>query len=141
MVSLGTSEYAHREIGKLFEADTLVPDRYYSALRQGHHGDPERRLMAAVLEDVVACLSIDPRYSTSRQRRDFRDAKHWINALDDSEWVFSFRNVCEALGIDSSYLRGGLNRWVAACGARTSEAPRTRPNRTGVRHKHFRLRG
>ncbi len=139
-MSFGASQSAPQEFGKLFAADTLVPDRYYSALRKSHHGDPERRLIAAVLEDVVACLSIDPRCATSRQRRDFRDAKLWLNAADDSEWVFSFRNICDALGIDSSYLRGGLNRWVATCGGRTSEAPRSRPNLARVRHKHFRLR-
>ena len=139
-MSFGASQSAHQEIDKLFETDTLVPDRYYSALRKSHHGDPERRLIAAVLEDVVACLSIDPRYSTGRQRRDFHDARKWINAFDDSEWVFSFGNICETLGIDPSYLRGGLNRWVATCGDRKSEVPRSRPDRAGVRHKHFRLR-
>ena len=139
-MNFGVSQSAHQEIDKLFEADTLVLDRYYLALRKSRHGDPERRLMAAVLEDVVACLSIDPGYSTPRQRRDFHDAKNWINAPDDSGRVFAFSNVCEALGIDPSYLRGGLNRWIAKLGDRTCKAPLTRPNRAGVRHKHFRLR-
>ena len=107
-----TLEHAHQDIGKLFESDTLVPERFYSTLRKNHYGDPERRLIAAVLEDVVACLSIDPRYSTRRQRRDFHDAKNWLNAPDDSERVFSFSNICEALGIDTGYLRRGLNQWV-----------------------------
>jgi len=140
IMSFKASVYAHPEIGKLFESDTLLPERYYSALRKSYHGDPERRLLAAILEDVVARLSIDPRYATSRQRRDFRDAKHWLNAPDDNEWVFSFRNICEALGIDSSYLRGGLNRWISTIGDRINHAPRIRPNLAGVRHKQFRLR-
>lgn len=139
-MSFRPSVYTHPEFDKLFESDTLLSERYYSALRKSYHGDPERRLLAAVLEDLVACLSIDPRYATSCQRRDFRDAKHWINAADDSEWVFSFRNICEALGIDTSYLRQGLKRWITTCGARTSKAPRTQPNLARVRHKQFRLR-
>lgn len=140
-MGLGSREYAHQDIGNFFESDTLLPERFYSALRKNHHGDPERRLIAAVLEDVVACLSIDPRYSTRRRRRDFHDAKNWINAADDSERVFSFSNICEALGIDPSYLRAGLNQWGGTCRGRTSEVPRSRPDRAGVRHKHFRLRG
>jgi hypothetical protein len=140
-MSLGPSEYAHQYISTLFDSDILVPERFYSTLRKSHHGDPERRLIAAVLEDVVACLSIDPRYSTRRQRRDFHDAQNWLNAADDSERVFSFSNICEALGIDPGYLRRGLNQWVLTCGGRTSEKPRLRSYRAGVRHKHFRLRG
>jgi len=134
-------EHAHQDIGKLFESDTLLPERFYSTLRKSHYGDPERRLIAAVLEDVVTCLSIDPRYSTRRQQRDFHDAKNWLNAPDDSERVFSFSNICEALGIDPGYLRRGLNQWVVTCGIKRSEEPRFRSNQAGVRHKHFRLRG
>jgi len=140
-MGLGPHEHAHQDIGKLFGSDTLLPEHFYSTLRKSHYGDPERRLIAAVLEDVVACLSIDPRFSTRRQRRDFHDAKNWINAPDDSERVFSFSSICEALGIDPNYLRRGLNQWVVSCGDRTSEKRRLRPDRTGVRHKHFRLRG
>ena len=140
-MSFGASQYARQEIDKLFESDTLRLEQFYSTLRKSHRGDPEWRLMAAVLEDVVACLSIDPRNATGRQRRDFHDATMWINAFADSEWVFSFGNICEALGIDPSYLRGGLNRWVATCGDRKTEVPRSRPDRAGVRHKQFRLRG
>lgn len=140
IMAFGQSQFAFREIAKFFDADTLVSGRYYAALRKSYHGDPERRLLAAVLEDVVARLSIDPRFATSPQRRDFRDAKQWINAAGDSDWVFSFNNICDALGIDSSYLRRGLNRWIAIRESRTSEPPRPRPKLTGVRHKHFRLR-
>jgi hypothetical protein len=139
-MSFGPNEYAHQDVGKLFESDILLPEQFYSTLRKSHHDDPERRLMAAVLEDVVACLSVDPRYCSRRQLRDFHDAQNWINAPFDSDWAFSFSNICEALGIDPSYLRGGLNQWVVTCRGRTSEATRSRPARAGVRHKHFRLR-
>ena len=139
-MGLGPREYAHQDIGNLFESDPLLPERFYSTLGKNRYADPERRLIAAVLEDVVACLSVDLRYSTRRQRRDFHDAKNWLNAPDDSERVFSFSNICEALGIDTGYLRRGLNQWVVTCEGRTSEEQRFRPDRAGVRHKHCRLR-
>lgn len=140
MMSFAPRPYAPQEIGKLFESDTSLPERYYSALRNSHHSDPERRLLAAVLEEVVACLTIDPRHASSRQRRDFRDAKNWLNAADDSEWIFSFRNICDALGIDPSYLRAGLNRWIPARGDCTNPTLRPLPNLGGIHHKHVRLR-
>ena len=139
-MSYAMSDWAHQDFGKLFEVDTLLPQQFYANLRKSHHSDPERRLMAAVLEDVVACLSVDPSLCTGRQRRDFLDAEYWLNAPYDSDWVFSFSSVCEALGIDPAYLRRGLNQWMVACRGKTSTQPRSRPVRAGVRHKHFRLR-
>ena len=139
-MSYAISEWAHQDIGKLFEADALVSEQFYATLRKSHHSDPERRLMAAVLEDVVACLSVDPRRCTARQRRDFHDAEQWLDAPCDSDWIFSFTSICEALGIDPGYLRRGLNQWKIKCGDPAPLFPQARKNRAGVRHKHFRLR-
>src|SRR5215203_870787 len=111
-MSFAFNEGIHHDFGILFEPDTLVAGQFYATLRKRQHGDPERRLMAAVLEDVVACLSIDPSLSVKRQQRDFHDAECWINAPDDSDWIFSFSSVCEALEIDPGYLRKGLNQWI-----------------------------
>jgi hypothetical protein len=49
-------------------------------------------------------------------------AKNWIFA-EDRNWVFSFENICETMGLDPDYVRGGLLRWSAkALGA--SRAPK-----------------
>ena len=97
--------------------------------------------MAYELMATTTVFEDEIRRDTNPDRRDFHDAKNWLNAADDSERVFSFSNICEALGIDPGYLRRGLNQWVVTRGGRTSEEQRFRPNRAGVRHKHFRLRG
>ncbi len=121
-----------------FEPDVLLPDQYYNTLRKSHLGNPERRLMAAVLEDAVACLSVNPAACSRRQTRDFFEAQAWINGTDDSEWVFSFANVCALLGIDPSYLRRGLNHW---CERRDANPDRTSAmRRSAGRHKQIRLR-
>ena len=119
---------------------TVLPEQFYANLRKRYHSDPQRRLMAAVLEDVVACLSVDPSRCSGRQRRDFDEAEDWINAPFDSDWIYSFSSVCEALEIDPGYRRNGLNQWVIKCGDRARLAPQPRTDRAGVRHKHFRLR-
>jgi hypothetical protein len=42
----------------------------------------------------------------------FLEAEEWI--LDeDTDWLFSFANLCEMLGFEPSYLRDGLMRWKA----------------------------
>lgn len=96
--------------------------------------------MAAVLEEGVACLSVDPSCCSGRRRREFYAAKKWLNAPNNEDWVFSFVNVCEALGLDPNYLRRGLNRWVANHGAKLRVAPRLPADGAGVRYKHCRLR-
>jgi hypothetical protein len=30
----------------------------------------------------------------------------------DGDWVFSFENVCEHLGLNPAYVREGLMRWM-----------------------------
>jgi len=121
-----------------FEPDVLLSDQFYTTLRRSYLGHPERRLMAAVLEDAVACLSVNPTACSRRQARDFMEAQAWINEIEESDWVFSFPSVCELLGIDPSYLRRGLNQWCER-----HDAPLDRPNvlrRTSSRHKQLRLR-
>ncbi len=132
-----TTMLQNSELGKLFEPDTLSQDQFYATMRRALPGDPERRLMVAVLEDVVACLSVDLGRCSSRQRFDFYDAQTWINAPNNSNWIFSFSNICESLGLDPEYLRRGLNEWltkperVKNCGSGARRIPR---------HKRFRLR-
>jgi hypothetical protein len=98
---------------KLFEPDTLAPEQFYATLRRNHFVDPERRLMAAILEDAMACLSKDPHGYPRQHRKHFVEAYAWINANESEEWIFSFANICDTLGFDPSYLRRGLNRWSA----------------------------
>ena len=74
---------------------------------------PEHRLMIAVLDDALTAFE---RFATAvdrRGRREFHDAQAWF-ARDDREWPFSFRNVCDELGLDGVGLRAALWRWRAA---------------------------
>ena len=136
---MGTTLSQHSEPGKLFEPDSLLAHQFYATVRQRHPGDPERRLMIAILEDVLTCLSIDPRRCSSRQRLDFHDAQGWVNSLDDSNWIFSFSSICETLGLDPSYLRRGLNSWTASVNTGAGNPGPAGP-RGMQRHKQFRLR-
>jgi len=98
------------DYGRIFQPDALAEAQYLAAHRRTYHGQPELRLMWAILEDAVATLMTDVRRCTSRQRRDFTDAMTWIQARTDQRSIFSFINICETLAIDPDYLRQGLLR-------------------------------
>ncbi|MGH7793911.1 MAG: hypothetical protein ACREQ2_03260 [Candidatus Binatia bacterium] len=124
----------------LFEPDVLAPNQFHDILRSGHMPDPERRLMVAMLEDAVSCLSRDPRRCAHQEKKSFDEAYSWINATDAENWVFSFTNVCETLGFDPTYLRHGLNRWSTRSGSGAAAKPRLNKYRSGARRRKLRFR-
>ena len=88
--------------------DTLLPEQYFDRLAPRACDTPEKRLMFAVLLDAV--IQLQRRNSTAAT-----DAEIWIRGEDDRDDApFSFRNVCEALALDPSYLARGLLAWRAA---------------------------
>lgn len=123
------------------DTDALAPYEFYATFKRSYYVDPEKRLMAALLEDAVTCLTFNqPRYSR-RQQKDFAEAHAWVNDTADSEWIFSFVNVCEALGMDPNYLRRGLNEWASQRHKEMLQTGRKRSKPDpGLRHKQIRLR-
>ena len=125
---------------RLFEPDTLATEQFYATIKKTQFADPERRLMAAVLEDAVSCLSANPRPCAGRKRRYFEEAHSWINATEEQDWIFSFTNVCETLGFDPSCLRRGLNRWNAMTAEKGLPPLRLKKYRSGARRRKLRFR-
>ncbi|MBM4264911.1 MAG: hypothetical protein FJ145_26240 [Deltaproteobacteria bacterium] len=130
------SESNYNDTGTFFEPDTLLPAQYYATVQKGHQQAPERRLMVAVLEDVVACLSVNPNTCSRRQRLEFHSAHSWVNAPIQGEWVFSFHHICDTLGFDTGFLRRGLNQWAKRYGKARIE----RGSKRKVARKPLRLR-
>lgn len=92
-----------------FEADILAAEDF-ARIYRSRPLSPERELMMAVLEEARAdyqrCWKICDKKAMER----FADAQAWI-LESNSEWIFSFVNCCEALGIEPDYLRQGLLLW------------------------------
>jgi DNA-binding transcriptional regulator PaaX len=68
--------------------------------------------MLAVLEDAIACFQ---KYVFAREGKGkilFQEAEDWVKDTN-SDWLFSFANVCETLGFNPDYLRQGLTVWKA----------------------------
>ncbi|MGH7855044.1 MAG: hypothetical protein ACREP3_16465 [Candidatus Binatia bacterium] len=131
---------ANQDLSFLFEPDVLASNQFHSTIKSSNIPDPERRLMVAILEDAVSCLSKNPRRCPRPQRKSFEEAHSWINASDADGWIFSFPNVCETLGFDPAYLRRGLNRWTALFQNTATEKPRLKKYRSGARHRKLRFR-
>lgn len=119
-MTLPATFVAPHDTGRLFEPDAVLPDQFYAMFKNTPYREPERRLMVAILEDAVSCLSTDLRGCNFRQRKQYEEAKEWVTTDEESEWIFSFRNICEVLGMDPDYLRRGLIRQTSSSGTRLS---------------------
>jgi len=110
----GSSLYEARQafnmdvrIASLFEPDTLLPAQYFGNLRRKTLLEPEKRLMLAILEDAINCYQDNLLAKRGREGRLFTEAEEWI-LEKGSDWIFSFKNICETLGFNPEYVRKGL---------------------------------
>jgi hypothetical protein len=117
-------------ISLVSQPDTLMAPEYYDRLRPRSDLDPGKKLMLAILGDAIVNFQENALAKNGRRRNLFREAKDWIFD-EEANWVFSFENICEVLGLDPAYVRGGLLRWSARKLARTEKSPN--PNIPAVR--------
>jgi hypothetical protein len=97
-------------IASLFQPDSLLSAQYFDNLRRKILLEPEKSLMLAVLQDAVNNYQNNMMSQDKKGKRLFADAEDWI-VQGGSDWIFSFENVCEALGFNPAYVRQGLLRW------------------------------
>ena len=99
------------------EPDVILP----SQLAPHPFATPERRLLLAVLEEAVGTFQ---RYAFAPDRQSrvaFADAQAWF-ASEETVRLCSFIGICEVLGIEATYLRAGLQRWLGTHRTRSREA-------------------
>lgn len=114
----GTLGASTDSLQSMFEPDVLLPAQFFDG-RKYRVFNGERKLMAALLVDGVEAY-----VSTSlREEEEFpeipeedtgsyeKDARFWVHTRDRN-YVFSFDNVCESLGLDPDYVRRGLQSYV-----------------------------
>ena len=110
-----------RHHGSLFwditGAHAVLPCQFFDPVRQRKSLQAERRLMLAVLEDAINCLGIRKRRHGIK-RELYEETVDWLKSEDDEE-VFSFQNICEVLGIDTSKLRAELLRRIGEKGIKS----------------------
>jgi hypothetical protein len=72
-MTMPASLLAMHDTGKLFEPDTILPAQFYAMFKNSQYREPERRLMVAILEDAVSCLSMNLRQCNLRQRKQYEE--------------------------------------------------------------------
>ena len=73
----------------------------------------EEKLMLAVLGKAVEYFQKYVLAKDERGKKLFQEAEEWI--LDkNSDWLYSFENICEVFGLHPDYMRQGLLCWKEA---------------------------
>jgi hypothetical protein len=86
--------------------------QFSDTLRRNTYLEPESVLMLAILEDAIYCLQKHATCARGRNRRLFDETVNWVHTQDD-EWLFSFENVCETVGLNAGRLCRSLLEMVA----------------------------
>jgi hypothetical protein len=94
------------------ETQVILPAQFF-VRTHADRAQPEKRLMAAVLEDAVAIHRRCAGYRRGRSRRLFVEVQAWLNARDD-RGPYAFTTVCEVLGLDAGCIRSALRRELAS---------------------------
>ena len=104
-----------------------------SADREGRDlsREPANRLMLAILEEALATFQRGLNSPVPEQRRRFHEVDDWV-ASADTDWPFSFENVCAALMMDPDYIRGGLKHLKREGLAREGRAKSSRVRRERI---------
>ena len=98
---------AHDEILSIDPSDRESIDWLYkSATPEGEHA-----LMFAILENAINDYQKYFIVRSPKQKRQYQEAVAWISG-ENSDWLFSFDNICENVGLDPDYLRRRLRVWA-----------------------------
>ena len=82
--------------------------------------EPENRLMLAVLEEALVTFQRGLNSPVPERRKRFCEVDKWVSEKD-SDWPFSFENICQTLRIDPDYIRAGLRNLKCDSLTRRSE--------------------
>ena len=118
-MSTVAGEWINNNFGTTILVDEILDDQ------RGYAKGPERALMSALLFDGIQSYMNYACASTIRSRGKYKEAFNWVHNKANTDYIFSFNNVCEALGIDAEYLRLGM---ANACNSQTFEWKRSRRN-------------
>lgn len=86
----------------------LLPSQFFSGGDLGSNMEAERSLMAAVLIDALRIFEKGVRSHRTRLKR-FREVEEWFME-DDTEWPYSFQNICSELGLNPETIRDVLQK-------------------------------
>lgn len=91
-------------------ANLGIDNEFLETLTKRSAREGEQALMLAILDDAIACFQKYLFAQNKKGKALFREAEDWI-LEENSDWIFSFENICEVLELDPKYVRQGLMCW------------------------------
>jgi hypothetical protein len=88
----------------------------------------KRQLLEALLLDAIRTFYLLAHARKPGERQQFQEVEEWFTSVD-TEYVFSFVNVCMLLGLDAEAVRTPLITWKASqhkAPAQTASPPKPR---------------
>jgi hypothetical protein len=98
--------------------------------------EPERRLMAAVLDEALTTVRRGLTSRVPAVRREGLEAEQWIRSRD-VDWTFAFENVCNVLEIDPERIRAQVYAEKLATLERCERRRPRKVRRACVRQLHI----
>jgi hypothetical protein len=92
----------------LLQEDASLPAQYWQTFVRSADLMPEKRLLIAVLEEAIKSY----RTLLLSGGRRFAEVEEWILS-DDNGDTFSFRSICDILGLSATRVRQSLRTWAA----------------------------
>jgi len=94
---------------KTADAGILMPAQYADLVRRNHTLEGELKLLMAVLEDAIRCYLRNADAKDGERKREFIEVRNWFEStVAGPAGIFSFENLCEALGIEPHRLLARL---------------------------------
>ena len=96
-------------LDKAVDAGILMPAQYADLVRRNHTLEGELKLLMAVLEDAIRCYLRNVDAQDGERRREFIEVRSWFEStVARPAGIFSYENLCEALGIEPRRLLARL---------------------------------
>lgn len=96
---------------KTIDTGQLLPGQYVDLVRRNHVIEGELKLLLAVLEDAIRCYLRNADAKDGERRRDFVEVRSWfesgVRGVGRGD-IFSFDNLCAALGLEPRVLLARL---------------------------------
>lgn len=96
---------------KGIDAGLLLPGQYVDLVRRNNVIEGELKLLLAVLEDAIRCYLRNANSEGGERRREFVEVRNWFEGRTTGAGhtdIFSFENLCAALGIQPNCLLARL---------------------------------
>jgi hypothetical protein len=90
-------------------SEARMEPAYVEQVHRRHYEEGAKKLMLAVLQEALNNFVQLRSGKDAETQKHFREIESWFGA-DDTDWLFSFKNITEHLGINPNYFRTGLLR-------------------------------